>query len=130
MINDHPLDSAGFRAAESWYRDNARSTVLGESVSSLKQGLLDYHWHRVMGDRGCFVTLEFGTYDSRRLLAALINEQVLHNRVTQSAATRDINHEDIQQLKRFFDPAEASWQQQVLFRARQVISLALEGVMQ
>jgi predicted deacylase len=130
VINDHPLHSAGFHWAESWYQDNAQSTVLGESVSSLKQGLLDYHWHRVINDRGCFVTLEFGTYASSCLLVALINEQLLHNRLAQTGEARDIEHEYIQRLKRFFYPGETSWQQQVLFRGRQVISLALNGIMQ
>lgn len=130
VINDHPEHTAGFGWAENWFGDNAQSTVLGESVSSLKQGLVDYHWHRVIGERGCFVTLEFGTYASSRLLMAMINEQVLHNRVVQSGAARDIGHEHIQQLKRFFYPAETSWQQQVLFRGRQIASMALQGIMQ
>jgi hypothetical protein len=129
VINDHPERSAGFDLAGSWYGDNAQSTVLGESVSSLKQGLLDYHWHRVIGERGCFVTLEFGTYASSRLLTALINEQVLHNHVSQTGEARDINEGHIQRLKHFFYPAETSWEQQVLFRGRQTISLALEGIM-
>jgi hypothetical protein len=61
---------------------------------------------------------------------AMINEQVLHNSVVQSGEARDIGHEHIQQLKQFFYPAESSWQQQVLFRGRQIASLALEGIMQ
>lgn len=129
VINDHPVHSAGFQLAQDWYGDNARSTELGESVSACKQGLLDFHWHRLMGERGCFVTLEFGTYAGERLLRSLINEQVLHNRWTQSGAARDLHHEQVQQLKRFFSPAESSWQQQVLFRARQVVSLALQGML-
>lgn len=133
VINDHPVHSAGYRWAEDWYGDNAQSTVLGDSVSSLKQGLLDYHWHRVMGERGCFVTLEFGTYAMSRLLTSLINEQLLHNAVhneeQQRGAPRDIEHAQVQALKQFFYPAETSWQQQVLFRGRQVISLALQGLM-
>lgn len=130
VINDHPVHTAGFDLAGKWFGDNAQSTVLGESVSGLKQGLLDYHWHRVIGERGCFVTLEYGTHASSRLLLAMINEQVLHNRITETGAERDTAHEQIQQLKHFFYPAETSWQQQVLFRGRQVIAMALEGIMQ
>lgn len=129
VINDHPAHSAGFQLAQDWYGDNAQSTELGESVSGCKQGLLDFHWHRLMGERGCFVTLEFGTYAGERLLRSLINEQLLHNRLAASGAARDIHHEQIQQLKRFFYPAEISWQQQVLFRGRQVVSLALQGML-
>jgi hypothetical protein len=129
VINDHAVNSAGYRWAENWYGDNAQSTALGDSVSSVKQGLLDYHWHDVMGDRGCFVTLEFGTYAAGRLLASLIHEQQLQNRISQSDIKRDIRHEHIQQLKQFFYPGETSWQQQVLFRGRQVIAMALAGIM-
>jgi hypothetical protein len=129
VINDHAVDSAGYRWAEDWYLDNAQSTVLGDSVSSIKQGLLDYHWHDVIGARGCFVTLEFGTYAAGRLLASLINEHLLHNQNMQGKKTRDINHEHIEQLKLFFYPGETSWQQQVLFRGRQIISMALAGIM-
>lgn len=129
VINDHAVNSAGYHWAKNWYHDNAQSTLLGESVSSVKQGLLDYHWHEVFGERGCFVTLEFGTYAPDRLLATLINEQLLHNRIMQGDKMRDINDEHIQQLKQFFYPAETSWQQQVLFRGRQIISMALQGIM-
>jgi predicted deacylase len=129
VINDHPVDSAGFRQAQTWYGDNACSTELGESVSSHKPGLLDYHWHDVIGERGCFVTLEFGTYDSRLLLAAAINEQQLHNRLTAAGTVRDTGHAGVQELARLFCPREASWQQQVLFRGRQVTGLALAGLL-
>jgi hypothetical protein len=129
VINDHSVHSDGFNQALAWYGDNAQSTELGESVSSRKQGLLDYHWHDVIQARGCFVTLEFGSFDRRRLLTALINEQVLHNRLSQSERVRDIDHEAVQALKRFFYPEEHSWQQQVLFRGRQVTDLALRGLL-
>jgi hypothetical protein len=75
------------------------------------------------------VTLEFGTWSSQHLLAALINEQLLYNRSVHTGAVRDINAEPVQQLQQFFYPAERSWQQQVLFRGRQVMSLALEGML-
>jgi hypothetical protein len=129
VINDHLIDSPGFDWVRQWYGDNACSTELGESVSGCKLGLVDYHWHALLAERGCFVTLEFGTYAGERLLQSLISEQVLHNQWRQGAETRDLNHPLVQQLKRFFYPAEASWQQQVLFRGRQVVSLAVQGLM-
>jgi hypothetical protein len=129
VINDHPPDSIGFQLAQAWYGNNALSTVLGDSVSTLKPGLLDYHWHEVMGERGCFVTLEFGTFAIEQLLLSLLNEQRLHNRLLHNAEPRDLGHEHIVQLKHFFYPAERSWQQQVLFRGRQVIDLALRGLL-
>jgi len=130
IINDHPVGSAGHDSAIKWYGKNARSTELGESVSGFKQGLQDYHWFNVIGDRGCFVTLEFGTYSLAGLLLHSINEQVYQNHVMQSGEQRDIRHEDVQRLKDFFYPCEVSWQQQVLFRGRQIISMALDGISQ
>ena len=44
-------------------------------------------------------------------------------------ACADIDHEAVQALKRFFYPEEHSWQQQVLFRGRQVTDLALRGLL-
>lgn len=130
VINDHPVNSAGYELVLKWYGENAQSTVLGESVSGLKQGLIDYHWFNVMGDRGCFVTLEFGTYSLDRLLVNSINELVYHNQQQQSGESRDVGHHVVQQLKQFFYPQESSWQQQVLFRGRQIITMALEGILQ
>lgn len=129
VINDHAPSSAGFDLASTWYGDNACSTVLGQSVSSRKQGLLDFYWHEQIGERGCFVTLEFGTYDPERLLTSLINEQVWHNQLARSGRPRELGQAPIQALKDFFCPTERSWQQQVLFRGRQVVDLAIRGML-
>lgn len=130
VINDYPVASAGYERAIKWYGENARSTELGESVSGFKQGLQDYHWFTVIGERGCFVTLEFGTSSLDGLLLNSINEQVYQNRVVQKGEQRDIHHNAVEQLKEFFYPCETSWQQQVLFRGRQIISMALDGILQ
>lgn len=125
LINDHLPDTAGDALVRRWYGANARSSHLGESVSTVKDGLIDYFWHRLMKDRGCFVTLEFGTYAVTDLLAALLQEQRYHS--THSA--RDIDAPEVLALRDFFYPQERSWQQQVLFRGRQAVSLACEGLL-
>lgn len=127
-INDHLPNTAGFAWVEKLYGRNACSAHLGESCSPPKSGLLDYHWHKVMGDRGCFITLEYGTYSVDKLISELLREQVYQN--TLGEAARDINAEPVQKMKDFFYPQESSWQQQVLFRSRQVINLALIGLLQ
>jgi hypothetical protein len=129
IINDHPSGSTGYDWVINWYKDNAQSTELGESVSSPKQGLVDFHWHKVIGKRGCFVTLEFGTYSISHLLLSTIQEQQYQNQLSQSSDIRDLENTRVQQLKQFFYPQETSWQQQVLFRGRQVVSMALDGIM-
>ena len=130
VINDHSPDTAGFNWANTWYGDNAQSALLGESCSTVKLGLVDYHWHNVVGDRGCFVTLEFGTYSIQQLWLSLLNEQFYHNELEANGEIRSLTHPTVRQLKSFFYPGEKSWQEQVLFRGRQVISLALQGILQ
>jgi len=129
LINDHPPGTAGDDWVGRWYGDNAKSAQRGESVSSMKVGLLDFYWHQLIGERGCFVTLEFGTYHLERLVSALVREQWYQNTVRQQNKLRDIKNPDVQELRNFFYPEESSWQQQVLFRGRQVVSLACEGLL-
>jgi len=128
LINDHQPATASFRLVEKFYGANAKSVLLGDSCSTVKEGLIDYHWHSIMGDRGCFVTLEFGTYSLEQLLTTLIKEQLYHNSLVDPVSSRDINNVTVQALKDFFYPVKKSWQQQVLFRGRQVVSMALEGL--
>ncbi len=128
VINDHQPATAGYNLTESFYGANARSVLLGESCSSPKDGLMDYHWHDIMQDRGSFVTLEFGTYSMKQLLSALIKEQLYHSSLSKLAEDRNLDNKHVQALKDFFYPAEKTWQQQVLFRGRQIIELALNGL--
>ena len=129
LINDHLPGTPGDEWVRRWYGDNAKSAQLGESVSTMKEGLLDFYWHRLMGERGCFVTLEFGTYDMDRLVNALLREQLYQNSIQRDGLPRDITNPDVLELRGFFYPEESSWQQQVLFRGRQVVSLACEGLL-
>lgn len=129
LINDHPPGSAGDTFVQRWYGANACSAQLGESVSTLKKGLQDFFWHEVIGDRGCFVTLEFGTYPVERLLEVLLREQATQAAFIADGRARDLTHPDVVALQQFFYPAEVSWQQQVLFRGRQAISMALQGLL-
>ncbi|MBB3047159.1 hypothetical protein FHR99_001395 [Litorivivens lipolytica] len=128
VISDHPQNTAGFELARQWYGANAMSSALGESVSAPKIGLLDYFWHRLMGDRGSFVTLEFGTYAADEMLHVLIDEQRYHRQCRDGHINRDQNHPAVAALRDFFYPQDTNWQQSVLLRARQVITLALEGM--
>ena len=127
VINDHTPNTKGFEWAKQLYGHNGCAALLGESCSAPKLGLLDYYWHKVIGDRGCFITLEYGTYAVESLISELIKEQIYHNGLAPNQP-RDLNAEAVVNLKTFFYPYEISWQQQVLFRARQIISLALLGL--
>jgi len=129
LINDHEPGTAGDEWVRRWYGANAKSVLGGESVSTMKEGLLDFFWHSLIGDRGCFVTLEFGTYSMDRLIHSLIAEQQYHNSIQREGKARDLASPYVQELKKFFYPEEPSWQQQVLFRGRQVVSLACKGML-
>jgi hypothetical protein len=129
LINDHLPGTAGDEWVQRLYGANAKSAQRGESVSTMKEGLIDFYWHQLIEDRGCFVTLEFGTYSPERLLMSLINEQLYQNSIQHEGKVRDLGSPYVQELKNFFSPEEPSWQQQVLFRGRQVVSMACEGML-
>ena len=128
VINDHEPETAGFELARQWYGANAQSALLGESISTAKTGLQDYFWHDLVGDRGCFVTLEFGTYSLDQLLSVSIEEQRYQNSCGNKSDRRNINHVSVVAMQKFFYPQESTWQEQVLFRADQVIGMALRGI--
>lgn len=128
VINDHEPESTGFDLACQWYGANAQSALLGESCSPPKSGLLDYFWHDLVGDRGCFVTLEYGTYSLDKLLTVSCEEQRYHNSYHQDLKQRDVDHPTATALQDFFYPSDPTWQELVLFRAGQVITMALRGI--
>ena len=129
VINDHEVDSTGFRWACDWYGDYARSALLGESCSAPKTGLLDYFWHELIGERGCFVTLEFGTYELDKLLLVSCEEQRYHNSYGKDWQLRDISHESVTLLRNFFYPQDQVWRELILIRAREIINLAIQGIL-
>ena len=129
VINDHEPGSPGFSLACQWYGENAQSALLGESCSPPKSGLLDYFWHNLIGDRGCFVTLEYGTYSLEKLLTFSCEEQRYHNSYGQNLQQRTIHHASVSALRDFFYPQDDTWRELVLFRAGQVIGLALQGIL-
>ena len=127
VINDHEPNSKGFEWASRLYGDNAYSALLGESSSAPKLGLLDFYWHNIIQDRGCFITLEFGTYPVEQLISTLWFEQQ-YQLSLQVGEPRKLDESRVLAMRNFFYPFEASWQQQVLFRSRQVVNLALIGL--
>ncbi|MFT5605951.1 MAG: hypothetical protein ACI9G5_002926 [Paracoccaceae bacterium] len=130
VISDHPRQTTGFELARNWYGANAMSSELGESVSAPKTGLMDFYWHKLLGERGCFVTLEFGTYSDREMIDVLIDEQSYFRRCRDAMSARDLTDPSVLALRDFFYPTGASWQQAALLRARQIIDMALKGLEQ
>ena len=127
IICDHAPDSAGTRVAHNWYGDAVTLPLAGTSSSVPKLGLMDYGWHAIMDASSCFVTLEFGSYGTGPLFDTILADHRLH-----AAGELDWSSPHCQavkqQMRRHFCPPDQQWQEMVLWRARQVIRLALEGL--
>jgi hypothetical protein len=125
LISDHPADCVARETLLDIYGASLTESVLGTSCSGLKQGLHDYFWH-AQGDHVSFVTLEFGTFGSSEMLRVLFADQQLQqqNIRWQDKKTRAIKYA----MQDFFCPEQKQWQELVLFRGRQVIELALNGL--
>jgi hypothetical protein len=124
IICDHLPDSAGAAIAHAWYGDAVTLPLAGTSSSVPKLGLLDYLWHAVMGDTGCYITLEFGTYPTDQLFEILLRDHQLW--ADQRYVTERMTHGDV--MRRHFCPPDPAWREMVLLRARQVVCQALAGV--
>ena len=120
LISDHPLDSAGSRFAEKLFGDAIAATAKGESFSAPKKGLMDYRWHQLMSELGCYITLEFGTYNTDKLFLTLLNEHrywASHDKI----AMNDKGYlEHRKAMLQQFCPDDQLWQQAVLFKVWQV----------
>ncbi|MFZ5755698.1 MAG: DUF2817 domain-containing protein [Pseudomonadota bacterium] len=127
LICDHLPDSTGVRTARRLFGPSVTEPHRGNSVSGVKDGLVDSWWERELGDRLCFVTLECGTESFAGMIAALRADHILH-------AAGPVNWSDsgVQRVKSalrdHFCPPRRDWRQLVLFRARQVIAQALAGM--
>lgn len=125
VISDHPPGSRSAELAKRWYGDSVTEPALGTSTSVPKLGLLDYAWHKVMGDRGCYITLEFGTYSLDAMFEVLRKENYLWHRNPES---RGLDHSIRRQIRDYFYPDKRDWQEMLLFRSEQVLAQALQGL--
>ena len=119
VICDHPAGSPGLATARRWYGANCMSVDEGVSCSVPKTGLLDYAWHRIMDDRSCYITLEFGTSGTETLFQVL-----LEDRFDPRAAPA----EGDAAIREHFAPADPHWREAVIFRSRHIIFQALAGM--
>lgn len=127
IICDHPAASVGTATAQRWYGEAVTLPELGTSFSAPKLGLMDYGWHAIMGDKSCFVTLEFGTGSTERLFRVLLDDHALHTHGKidwQAPATRRVKGA----MLAHFYPPHRHWRESVILKARSVITLALQGL--
>jgi hypothetical protein len=124
IICDHLPGTAGFRAAHAWYGAAATAPADGTSSSVRKDGLLDYRWHALMHERGCFVTLEFGTYSIQNLFDTVLDDHHAWNSGDSAAIARSASD-----MREHFCPADGHWRELVLLKGRQCVQLALKGLL-
>lgn len=126
LICDHAPGSAGARVARVAFGGAIGEPALGTSSSVPKTGLLDYHWHRIMNDAGCFLTLEFGSYSVEGLFDCIIRD----HQYWASAGPQSLDcpgwNPVREALLEHFCPADIYWRQAVLARACQLIGQALD----
>lgn len=125
LISDHPVDCVARGTLLNIFGGSLTESILGTSSSGMKQGLHDYFWH-AQGDHVSFITLEFGTFGSSEMLRVLFADQQLQQQKIdwKNEETREIKYA----MQDFFCPDQKQWQELVLFRGRQVIEIALNGL--
>lgn len=125
IISDHPVASPARNTVFDIFGASVTEPVLGTSSSGLKHGLHDYFWH-AQGEHVSFVTLEFGTFGNSEMLRVLFADQQLQQQKIswQDDKTREIKYA----MQDFFCPDHKQWQELILFRGRQVIEMALNGL--
>ncbi|MGZ8188226.1 MAG: DUF2817 domain-containing protein [Methylosarcina sp.] len=124
IICDHAPDSPGTSAAIRYYGDSVTLPLLGTSSSVPKIGLLDYAWHKIMNERSCYITLEFGTFGTDPLFETLLKDHQLW--AGQNNMRERLDHSRL--MRRHFCPDDTAWKEMVLFRARQVVAQAIRNL--
>lgn len=120
LISDHPIESSGDRFAENLFGSAIAATELGESYSVTKHGLLDYRWHSLMQNEGCFLTLEFGSFGTKSLFQVLLDEHLFWKGWKQPEASDSGYSLQRKAMLNHFCPNDSLWQQAVLFKSWQV----------
>jgi hypothetical protein len=118
----------GQARARLWYGPSLTEPMLGTSTSVVIPGLTQYIWLREVGaERITFIALEYGTYPTSEVEAAVVEENWLHAHGKPdwgSEETRAIKAG----LRRVFYPDTDDWKEMVLDRSRQVIRQTLGGL--
>lgn len=124
IICDHAPDSGGAKTGYRWYGDALTLPALGTSSSVPKLGLIDYAWHEIMTAHSCFITLEFGTFSTEQLFEVIrLDHQLWAENASEAEKARQRAA-----MRRHFCPTDPAWREMLLFRARQVVIQALNGL--
>ena len=130
LISDHPLNTKGNEYARDIFGGAIASTAEGASFSVPKEGLLDYRWHRMMQKRGCFLTLEFGSYGSDALFDVILDDHLAWRQWQETYGKAESFPQKEYQKNRaamvnHFCPPERLWRESVLFKKAQLFNQVL-----
>ncbi len=127
-IVGHRPGESGQRRCREWYGDSLGEPLLGRSAAIPVVGLGQEAWARAIGgDRLTFVALEFGTYPPEHGDRALRDDHVLHRRGPPDWSDPECIRIK-RDLRKFYHPDVRPWKQLVLFRSRQIVGQALDGL--
>ncbi len=133
LLCAHMPKTGSAALARKLYGDNlsepfAGTTNAGQPAPGARHGFASLLWERTLGARVAYVGIEFGTYDSLRVVRpALVADHWLH--AQGPVRWRDPRTRKIKaQLRKAFYPDTDAWREAVLWRSRQTIRLAIEGL--
>lgn len=104
------------------------TTNAGQPAPGARHGFASKLWEKKLGGKVAFIGLEYGTYDGMKVVrAALVADHWLH--AQGPVRWRDARAQKIKAaLRKAFYPDTDAWREAVLFRSRQVVRRAAEGL--
>lgn len=121
-------ESRAARMARLWFGASVSDTLSVSTLRPARYGLSDYFWHPVVGERGCMLGLEFGTWPWTEVFAALRADHGLY-RTSRTLSWHDPGTRVVKAaVRRAFYPDTPDWQEMVMTRGRQVIRQAVVGL--
>ena len=133
LLCAHMPNTRSAALARKLYGDNLSEpfggkTNAGQAAPGARHGFASLLWEQKLGGRVAYVGIEYGTYDSLGVVRpALVADHWLHGKGPvrwKDAQTRKIKA----QLRKAFYPDADAWREAVLWRSRQSIRLAMEGL--
>jgi len=128
LISVHPPETKAAPRAKAWFGDSVTEPLAGTSAAGARHGFSTRLWERRLGDAFTAVAIEYGTYPSDTVVRpALRGDHWLHAQGEidwDAGETKAIKAA----LRHAFYPDFDDWREMVLFRSRQTIRMALEGL--
>jgi hypothetical protein len=128
LISVHLPGTRAAARAKEWWGANVTEPLAGTSIAGARHGFGCRIWEEKLGERVTFITLEYGTYDTLATVRpALVADHWLHAR--GPVDWRDKRTQAIKRrLKDAMFPDTDDWREAVVWRSRQAIRMAVEGL--